>query len=392
MHNKSLATAVLIAASLGHVPAAAAQTVSDVLTFLMTNQSVSTGDFQRDRAAAQATTATISRALLANLATLPVATSSSGFLYRLNPELGTEERVTENFGPFFVERAMTAGRHQVSLGLTFQEFRFTSLDGRNLRDGSFVTTANQFVDESTPFDFDKLTLDIDAHIATLYGNYGVTDRIEVGVSVPMVDLTLDGTRVDNYRGRTYTQASASARAIGVADVVARTKVTLYQDDGAGLATAAEVRLPTGREDDLLGTGRTSAKFLAIGSLEGSRLSTHVNAGATIGGLAWEVDYGGALAMAATPRMTVMGELLGRWIDGAGHIVAVAQPNPTLLQVDTTRLVPDGSGVHVITFVPGLKWNIRNTFVLAASVAMPLTSGGLTARFTPFVGLDYAVGR
>ena len=384
--------AAVVVGSITGVTTAAGQTVSDALTFLMTNQSVSTGDFERDRAAAQATTATISHALLASLATLPVPTSSSGFLYRLNPELGTEERVTQNFGPFFVERALTAGRHEAEVGLTFQEYRFTSLDGRNLRDGSLVTTANQFVDETAPFDLDRLTLNINAHIATLYGNLGVTNRMEVGVAVPMVDLTLEGTRVDTYRGRTFTQASATARAIGLADVVARTKVTVYQDEGLGLATAAEIRLPTGREPDLLGAGQTSARFLAIGSMEKTRISTHANVGATIGGLARELSYDGAVALAATPRTTFTAEVLGRWIDGAGHIVDVTQPHPTLVGVETTRLVPDGSGVHLVTFVPGLKWNVGDTWVLVGSVALPLTNGGLTARVTPFVGLDYALPR
>src|SRR3982074_2504318 len=88
---------------------AAAQTLSDVLTFLLTNQSVQTGSVDRDRDAAQATSDTISRALRANLATLPVTTSSGAFVYRLNPELGTVERATRSYGPFFVERALTAG-------------------------------------------------------------------------------------------------------------------------------------------------------------------------------------------------------------------------------------------------------------------------------------------
>src|ERR1043166_1747796 len=46
-----------------------AQSVTNVLTFLLQNQSVQTGSPERDRAATQATTDTISRALLANLAT-----------------------------------------------------------------------------------------------------------------------------------------------------------------------------------------------------------------------------------------------------------------------------------------------------------------------------------
>jgi hypothetical protein len=369
-----------------------AQTVSDALTFLVTNQSVQTGDFQRDRSAAQATSDTISRALLANLATLPVATSSSGFVYRLNPELGTVERATQSFGPFFVERALTAGRHQASLGITFQQLGFTSLDGHPLRDGSLVTTANQFVDESAPFDVDRLTLDIDARVATLYGNVGVTNRMEIGFAAPMVDLRVDGTRLNTYRGRTFTQASASARAIGLADLVVRTKYTLHDHDGAGVATAVDLRLPTGRQQDLLGAGSTSVKVSAIGSIEGRRASAHTNAGVSAGGLARELTYGGAVALAATGRVTVIGELLGRWIDSAGHIVPVRAAHPRLIGVETIRLTPDTSSLHLVTLVPGFKWNLSNTWVLAGNVAVPLTRAGLTERFMPFVGLDYAIGR
>src|SRR5882724_11610204 len=152
--------AFAIAATITASSSARAQSVTDVLTFLVTNQSVSTGSVERDRAAAQATSTTISRALAASLATLPVTSSSGAFVYRLNPELGTVERATQSFGPFFTERALSAGRHQASFGLTFQQLPFSSLDGRNLRDGSLVTTANQFTDETAPFDVDRLTLNI----------------------------------------------------------------------------------------------------------------------------------------------------------------------------------------------------------------------------------------
>src|SRR3954463_8725608 len=95
--------AVLVAAGTAY----GQQTVGDVLTFLVTNQSVNTGNPQFDQAAARATSATISRALLASVATLPVTSSSGAFVYRLNPELGTVDRATASFGPFFVERAVT---------------------------------------------------------------------------------------------------------------------------------------------------------------------------------------------------------------------------------------------------------------------------------------------
>ena len=371
---------------------ARSQSVADVLTFLVTNQSVQTGSIERDRDAAQATSDTISRALRANLATLPVTTSSGAFVYRLNPELGTVERATSSYGPFFVERALTAGLHQASIGLTFQHLRFTSLDGANLRDGSLVTTANQFVDERTAFDVDALTLAIDADIATLYGNVGISKRMEIGFAAPMIALRLDGSRKNTYRGRVFTQATARATAIGLADMVVRTKYTVFDEDGAAVATAVDVRLPTGREEDLLGAGSTSLKFAAIGSLERGRTSAHANAGIRVGGLARELDYGGALAIAATNRVTVSGEVLGRWLDSFGHIARVTAPHPRLVGVETIRLTPDASTLHVLTLVPGLKWNVGDTWVLAANVSVPLTTGGLTSRFTPFVGLDYAFGK
>ena len=368
-----------------------AQTVSNVLSFLLQNQSVQTGSPERDRASTQATTDTISRALLANLATLPVPTSSSAFQYRLNPELGTVERSTPNFGPFFVERAQTAGRGQASFGVTFEHLYFTSLDGRNLRNGSFITTANQFVDEKTPFDVDQLTLNIQTSIATVYGNVGVTDRFEIGAAVPFVRLQLDGRRVDNYRGQNFTQASASAETMGLADVVVRGKYTVYSADGNGVAAAVDVRLPTGRQDDLLGAGTAAVRLSGIGSLDRGPLAAHINAGVSVGGLATELDYSAAIEVAATPRATIISELLGRTIDSPGHIIQVPAINPTIAGVQTLRLAPDTSMLNIMTLVPGFKWNLSTTWVLAANVSIPLTTGGLTAPFTPFIGLDYSLG-
>jgi hypothetical protein len=368
-----------------------AQSVSDVLTFLVTNQSVPTGNTARDRNAAQATADTIGRALLANLATLPAPSTSGAFLYRLNPELGTVERATQTFGPSFVERAQTIGRKQVSLGLAFQYLRFDSLDGRNLRDGSLVTTANKFVDETTPFDADRLTLNIDANVATVYGTVGVTDHLDVSVLVPLVSLQVSGTRLDNYRGQTFTQATASSHAVGVADLIVRSKYALYNGGADSLAAAVDVRLPTGREIDLLGAGTASTKFSGIGSLENGRLSASVNAGVAVGGLANEINYDGAVAVAASPRLTLAGELLGRWIDGPGNVVDITTPHPTLAGVQTIRLMPDASALNMVTLVPGFKWNVSDTWVLAVNVTIPLTTAGLTARVTPFIGLDYAIG-
>ena len=118
------------------------------------------GDFERDRAAAETARDTITRALIVNLTTVPIATSSSGFLYRLNPQLGTVERATDSFGGFFIERALTPGNGRASFGISGTSSSFDQLDGQELRTGAFLTTADRFTDEPAPFDTDSLTLRI----------------------------------------------------------------------------------------------------------------------------------------------------------------------------------------------------------------------------------------
>jgi hypothetical protein len=393
MRNRPFVVGILACVALLRPPSAfAQQSVSDALTFLVTNVSVNTGSVERDAAAAEATSATISRALLANLATLPVTSTSGAFAYRLNPDIGTVERTSRTFGAVFVDRALTAGSGTAGVGLTFQHLHFTALDGRSLRNGSLVTTANQFVDEPQPFDVDQLALSLDADVATLYGNVGLGNRVDIGGAVPFVWLRMDGSRVNTYRGTQFTQAAATANAVGVADVVVRGKVTVFEEGSSGIAAAVDLRLPTGRQEDLLGTGATSVRFSALGSMEGQSTSAHAMAGIALGGLADEFDYGIAFATAAAPRFTITAEALGRVVDTPGDIRSVAQPHPTLAGVQTIRLLPGTSRLKTLTVAPGVKWNLSATWVLAANVGVPILKGGLRAPLLPFVGLEYSLTR
>src|SRR5687768_9524079 len=82
-----LAAYVLLGASA--TAANAQQTTVDVLSFLLTNRTIITGDFDRDAQAATTTRDTIATFLVQELATLPVSTSSGGFTYRFDSALGT---------------------------------------------------------------------------------------------------------------------------------------------------------------------------------------------------------------------------------------------------------------------------------------------------------------
>ncbi|HXW05109.1 MAG TPA: hypothetical protein VD833_07755 [Vicinamibacterales bacterium] len=374
------------------VEARAQDTVSDIVGFLMTNQAVPTADFERDREAAEAARDTIARALLVNLTSVPLATSSGGFLYRLNPELGTVERATESFGAFFTERALTAGQGRASFGVTFSSSDFTRLNGLSLDDGTLVTIANRFRDEAQPFDTESLTLNVRTSTMTLLANVGITDRIEIGAAVPLVRLTLDGERVNVYRGSTFIQASAAATASGIGDTAIRGKVTLLNARNGGIAAAGEFRLPTGDEANLLGAGSTSWRLLGVGSYDRGPLGVHGNAGIVRGGVSDEITFAGALSAALSPTVTFAGEILGRHVSELRSVSLAAAPHPTIVGVDTLRLVAGSSGITQVTALAGLKWNVSGTLVLAAHVRVPVVEHGLTAAVTPTVALEYAFPR
>ena len=140
--------AALAALCLLPTAARAQDTLRDAVKLLMTNQGVPTGDVARDCEAAEASHDVVARALLLNLTSAPLGTSSGGFLYRLNPELGTVERVSQNFGTFLVDRAVMGGAGSMSFGITDSTVGYDRLNGYDLRDGGFVTVANRFRDEA----------------------------------------------------------------------------------------------------------------------------------------------------------------------------------------------------------------------------------------------------
>jgi hypothetical protein len=368
---------------------AAPQTVGDIIGFLVTNRAVQTGDFERDQAAAEAARDAITRALLVNLTSVPLVSSSSGFLYKLNPLLGTMERTTPSFGSFFVERALTAGEGQASLGVSVFTTGFDHLGDLPLRDGSLITVGNQFRDESAPFDTEALTLRIRSSTMTLFGSVGITDRFDIGAALPLIHLAVEGERLNVYRGDPFLQASGKASATGVGDAAFRGKYTVARSDTAAFAAAAELRLPTGDEANLLGAGEASYRFLGIGSLEDGRFAIHGNGGVVLGGISRELNFAGAASFAVRPRVTLSGEVLLRRVDELRDLQIVSEEHPNVSGVDTFRLAQRETAATVARAVAGFKWNVNGTLVLGGHLAFPLVRHGLTAPITPTFAFEYA---
>jgi hypothetical protein len=384
--TRRAAAAVALAVMLLVARDAAAQTLGNVLSFLLTNRSIPTGDIGDEEAAAATSTA-IASFLLTEIGTLPSGSSSSGFTYRLDPTLGATIRSSESFGALFTERALTAGAGQVSFGISYQPYRFETIDGRSLRDGTLISTASKLRDNVQLYDVETLTLRLTSDAVTVQANAGVTDRFDVGAAFPVIRVSMSGTRVDNYSGSVTTQASASGSAFGPGDALVRLKYNISSASGSGFAVAVDTRLPTGDEANLLGTGEMAMTPRAIVSLERARGAVHANLGYTFFGRSDEFDFSTAGTYAVTPRLTVSGEIAGRRLGSAGRLTEIVTPHPHLIDVDTVHLTTADEATTRLTAVAALKWNVRSSWLVGVNVLRPLTSAGLNTGWTPMIAID-----
>ncbi len=368
------------------------QSVGDALSQLLLNQSGPYPIVDKDRQAAEATRDTLAQLLLVELNTLPTNTSSAGFVYRFNEELGTLERASAHFGPFFTERALRAGRHQLSMGATFRYADFTSLQGSSLTDGTFPANAARIAGAETPYGVDTVSISLNTKTITGFGTYGLTDRWDIGAAVPIVSLHFTGTRDYQWRGTTTPQSFVLQDATGLGDVTFTTRYALANGVERGFAVGTDLRVPSGSQENLLGAGRTAAKFLAIGSMERSRLATHLNLGYTVGGASREFTFDGAVTVAAAARLTLVGEYLGRRVSDLHTLQAVYEPNPAAPRVETMRWLPEGDHLTQSLLVTGAKWNLGSSYLLNANLLIRLTDVGLTARIVPSISIDYTFQR
>jgi hypothetical protein len=210
----------------------------------------------------------------------------------------------------------------------------------------------------------------------------------------------------------------AGRATGLGDIVLRSKYHFLRMAGGGLAAAVDLRLPTGDEDELLGTGGTQAKFLLVASDERGRFGRHVNMGYTVGsgtvagslaGLTAapvpdEINYSGGVELVAGPRLTVIGDVVGRTLRGAGRLDLVGKtflyrqidpqtglflPSSMPASVSFDEFAARSGNLTLLLGTAGVKVNLAGNLLISGSALFPLTNAGLRSRVTTVIGVDYA---
>jgi hypothetical protein len=108
----------------------------------------------------------------------------------------------------------------------------------------------------------------------------------------------------------------------------------------------------------------------------------------------ELNYAAGLEFVASPRLTLLGDIVGRTLRDAGRLVmsrkSVAFQGATGVQTaEFDEFDPRPGNLHLMLGTAGFKFNPAGNWLVSASVLFPLTDAGLRSRVTTVVGLDYA---
>jgi hypothetical protein len=370
-------------------PAAAQQSISEALSFLLSSRPFPTDDLVPSLpAGTMPASAGLAEMLRRDIGIRPMTSPAGGLAFEWDAALGTIARRTESFGPFFTSRARATGLRRASITFGLRQTEFDTVDGAALLGEGLVAASSEIAGETAPFDVQTVSLRLRARSATFTGEVGIAERLDFVVAVPFVEVILTGERIDRYRGTVSTQATAFASASGLGDVVMRAKYEAVRAGPYTLAVGGEVRLPTGNTTNSLGTGERRLAPQVIASLETRRMTVHAEGAFSIGELNNALHYGGAFTIAPAGRVSLVGEVLGRTDFESPALVTVRVPHPRLAGVTTTLAGSSTSTRHRLTLVAGVKWNVAGAWLVNAHVLRPLTDGGFTTAWSPAITMDY----
>ena len=367
-------------------------------------------------------------ALASQLTALPLPSPASGFTYDFDASTGTFRRSTQSFGPILAERAETIGKGKLSFGLNYQHFAFDSIEGINLSRVPAVFVHDEYEIGGGRADVVTTANTIEASVGQLtpFLTYGLTNRIDISVAVPVVHTSLDvvsdatihriGTAGDPevhfFRDPSapdgvgsQRQFYASGEATGMGDIILRAKGTILREHFVGIAVGADLRTPTGDEEDLLGAGALGVKpFVAVSFLI-DRISPHANLAYQWNGkseLAGDVNaqgkadlpdhflYVAGADIGVSPKLTLAFDFFGQEVRGTQRLFA-----RTFTATDGTvsETFPD-IGFRKETYTQaygsvGVKTNVGNNLLVNFNVEFRLNKTGLQAKAVPLIGLEYS---
>src|SRR5467141_3588021 len=367
----------------------------------------------------------ISNAISQNAGNLPVSATSGGSTFRF--EAGVPVPTSGSPGAVFGERAPTLGHGRVFVGMNVNRLHFETLRGVSLHDIQMTFTHVNVVGPQcdsiqgtscTPYGVPthendvialRLALDVNMTVTSFFVSFGLLDRVDIGVVLPIVSTSLRGTsdaQIVPFGGTTAqhffggtpanpvlsTSRFVEGSASGVGDIATRVKITFMRSERTSFSVLTDVRFPTGSADDLLGAGHIAARGLGILSARFGAFSPHANIG--------YLFRGGSSPNSAVLATVGFDHVMAPWAAIAVDLVSELQVGESKLRLPGTVTydrpfsrtveptnIPDERD-DVINGSFGFKFVTHSGITIVANTLWPLNRGGLRPNVLWTAGLEY----
>jgi Putative MetA-pathway of phenol degradation len=372
------------------------------------------------------------------LSQVPLASPVSGFIFAN----GVMQEAT-SFGPVLADRAETLGRHKLFLGASYEYFDFDKADSVNLKSFGAVFQheqepticamfPNTQCENGEPVYTNDIVatqnrIDIKVHQVTMVGTYGLSDKLDVSLAIPIVNARIGMTSsaqiynfengppnhtfapiTDNPRETYIDRFNAiltnNSSATGIGDLRLRGKYVAWRDakERSAVAVGLDVRLPTGDAYNFLGSGTWGLRPFIIYSYS-ARVSPHASAG-------FEGNGNSILAGTVTSQPVTKAQLpnvftysggadasIRRWIGFSGDFIGTSLLNEARIENSTFTDYKKNPHANVSTFTStvnqanislGAKIRPVARLLITGNVLFRLNDAGLHFKPSPLVGVSY----
>jgi len=372
------------------------------------------------------------------LSQVPLASPVSGFIFAN----GVMQEAT-SFGPVLADRAETLGKRRVFVGASYEYFDFDKADGVNLKSFGAVFTHELepticAIIPSTPclngepiYTNDIVAtqnrIDVKVDQVTLVGTYGLSDRLDVSLALPVVDVRVamgSNATIYNFEpppvNHTFAPITDNPRetyispfnailtnsdsALGLGDLRLRGKYVAWRDakEKSAVAVGLDLRLPTGDAYKFLGSGTWGLRPFVIYSYS-ARVSPHASAG-------FEGNGNSILAGTVTSQPVTKAALpdvftysagadasVLRWLGLSADYIGTSLLNAARIETSTFTDYAGHTHENINTFVStvnqanisaGAKVRPMARLLITGNVLSRLNDAGLHFKPSPLIGVSY----
>lgn len=367
----------------------------------------------------------IGAAIGSSSSNIPLGSTSGASTFRFVG--GVPVQTSTSAGPIFAERAGTLGRGRVIFGINQSGFHLNALRGVDLSNLNLIFTHENVTGPACDAAEGKscdplgvpahendvinvnLALDINVRVSSFYLTYGVTDRLDFGVVVPVVTTSFRGAsnaQIQPFGGPPAqhffagtpdapvltANRNTEGTATGLGDVSVRAKALLVQTPRTSVAILGDARFATGSAADLLGSGAFAARGVAVLTTRVGSVSPHANVGYLYrAGVRQNDAVLGTLGFdeLLAPSITLATDLISELQVGQSKLrlpAPVTYTAPYIRTVDPTN-IPDTRD-DIINGAFGVKLVPTRNVTLLANALFPLNTGGLRPGITYTAGLEF----